>query len=894
MKNIKYFLAIISFFCFTQMGTAKDIVLEAENATLLNGSTIVNSSLCSGGRKVGNIGSSDRNGGILINFSVESAGQYNINIYYLAAYTTTQDVRNLYLQVNNMPRILVNCPSTGSWDIPNVVTISTNLQEGANTIQLDNPYYYGADIDMVIIEKPTIRDPILTDWDNFKLNDWELNVNTKTGISDILYQGKILIPQTQAKFYSKQTPVYFEDLKNISIADSFLNDTIGGQGKKIVITGTTFDEKILVTQSYYLYSDKNYILTDFNLSSADTISSNYLSPINSTNFSQYFNDNNYKALWVPYDNDKWIRYNLVDFGTSYSSYEVTAFLNNQTRQGLVIGSVEHDVWKTGIRVSTSQNGINRIEAFGGASSNETRDVLDHGAVKGHIIKSPKIMIGIFSDWRRGMETYADVNEAITHKLSWNKGKPFLWNSWGALQTNLSYSNATEVAQYFADVLMPRGFENDNTVYIDLDSYWDNISYQDLIKFCKECKARGQNPGIYWTPFVDWAKNPNRLVEGTINTYYKDIYLYANGKPQEIAGAYAIDPTHPATKKRIDLYIQRFLTQGFTFLKLDFMSHGALEADAHYDPNVFTGIQAYNQGLEYIKNLIAGRMFLNLSIAPLFPAQYAHSRRIACDAYSSINDTEYTLNSLTYGWWLDHVYSYNDADNVVLYGVTNGENRARVTSSVITGVYCTGDNFSSSGSSLAKLKAETFLVNPEVNRIAKLSKAFYPVETGEGTHSANVFTQIVADTVYLAVFNFNSSTSSQTIDLKRLNLSDDSIYIAHEVWGDTKDQISNSISVSVPRYDVKLFKIYKLSTSEIKTIKEQNNLFTPNPVSDKLYLNLPIENISKISIFDIKGSKIFDFPLNQNSLNLENIESGFYFVSVTFFDGNILKQKIIKN
>jgi hypothetical protein len=47
----------------------------------------------------------------------------------------------------------------------------------------------------------------------------------------------------------------------------------------------------------------------------------------------------------------------------------------------------------------------------------------------------------------------------------------------------------------------------------------------------------------------------------------------------------------------------------------------------------------------------------------------------------------------------------------------------------------------------------------------------------------------------------------------LNLSDDSIYIAHEVWGDTKDQISNSISVSVPRYDVKLFKIYKLSTSE---------------------------------------------------------------------------------
>ena len=26
-------------------------------------------------------------------------------------------------------------------------------------------------------------------------------------------------------------------------------------------------------------------------------------------------------------------------------------------------------------------------------------------------------------------------------------------------------------------------------------------------------------------------------------------------------------------------------------------------------------------------------------------------------------TEYLLNSVTYGWWLDQVYDYNDADHI---------------------------------------------------------------------------------------------------------------------------------------------------------------------------------------------------------------------------------------
>ncbi len=77
------------------------------------------------------------------------------------------------------------------------------------------------------------------------------------------------------------------------------------------------------------------------------------------------------------------------------------------------------------------------------------------------------------------------------------------------------------------------------------------------------------------------------------------------------------------------------------------------------------------------------MYINLSISPVFPAHYANSRRIACDAWNKIKDTEYTLNATSYGWWQDRIYNYNDADHIVLREASEGENRARITSGIIT-------------------------------------------------------------------------------------------------------------------------------------------------------------------------------------------------------------------
>ena len=72
-----------------------------------------------------------------------------------------------------------------------------------------------------------------------------------------------------------------------------------------------------------------------------------------------------------------------DLRGGVNSFEVSAVYNADTRRGIVIGSVEHDTWKSGVRIESDEPGIiSRLELYTGASGEGTRDVLPHGKVKG--------------------------------------------------------------------------------------------------------------------------------------------------------------------------------------------------------------------------------------------------------------------------------------------------------------------------------------------------------------------------------------------------------------------------------------------------------------------------------------------------------------------------------
>jgi len=290
----------------------------------------------------------------------------------------------------------------------------------------------------------------------------------------------------------------------------------------------------------------------------------------------------------------------------------------------------------------------------------------------------------------------------------------------------------------------------------------------------------------------------------------------------------MDPTHPATKKRIDHFIGMFKNLGYSYVKIDFINNGALEADHFYNPKVTTGIQAYNEGMQYLHDACGDSLFMALSIAPTFPSQYAESKKISCDAWGAMTEgdwgtTGYMLNSLSFGWWLDRVYPLNDADHVLLYkededsDYQEGSNRARITSAAITGVLIIGDNLSTKGSLIgnpaARQKAAIYTTNQEINAIARLGKSFYPVEGYKASAPQKAERLYMYETdaeVYVAIFNFDKNNSDQgIIPLNRLNLKNEQIAEIKELWSNRKENIQpHNLAYHVKPQDVSVYKITK--------------------------------------------------------------------------------------
>lgn len=648
--------------------------------------------------------------------------------------------------------------------------------------------------------------------ENFTSGRWKVTFNKQKGDINIYYGEKTVCNALYASYQWEGKEVTAHDYARHKLSISKTSDSFGkGHIYKVEHTDKEFPK---MTQYLYIYPDREYFLTDFTVENREGVSSNKMAPVNLDTIPALWQEGDNRVLFVPFDNDKWIRYQSRPFlSEKLVSYEVTAIFNNDSRNGLVIGSVEHDNWKTAISINKDNSQkTGSLVCYGGIADELTRDVKAHGALTGTKIKSPKVFLGLFENWCDGLEAYAKANAVIAPPKAWKKAVPFGWNSWGALQFNLTYEKAMEVSDYIKENLQNNHFINpEGTLYVGLDSGWDCMNEEQLKSFIEKCKSNGQIGGIYWTPFTDWARNPERTVDAAPEYKYKDIYLYANGKPQELDGAYAIDPTHPAVEAMMKKTSGLFHRAGFEYVKMDFMTHGAMEADKWYRPEITTGIQGYNYGMALLDKYF-GDMYINLSISPVFPAHYAQSRRIACDAWNKIKDTEYTLNALSYGWWQKYIYQYNDADHIVLRDATDGENRARITSGVITGIYITGDDFSAAGGKEAKDKSLKYLTNAAVNAVAT-GEVFRPVE-GNGEQSEHIFIRKTHDgRFHCAVFNYSEQQQKTTLSLERIGLDRTRTYQVTELWSGNQTSVSGQFEVTVPAKDVQLLEIKNVSNLE---------------------------------------------------------------------------------
>ncbi len=328
----------------------------------------------------------------------------------------------------------------------------------------------------------------------------------------------------------------------------------------------------------------------------------------------------------------------------------------------------------------------------------------------------------------------------------------------------------DVSNYFHDHLQHTSFNNDGVLYINMDSFWDNLTDEQLADVTETIHRNGQKAGSYYTPFAYWGKNMLQKVEGTDGKYtYGDIVLKdKEGKIVPHTMGTPLDPTHPGTKMKIAYNMDRFKQRGYEFLKFDFVTHASMEGD-YYDKSITTGIQAYNHGMSYLLEQIGDTMFVSSSIAPIFPSQYAHSRRISCDIDSSIGNTEYQLNSLTYGWWQNGtIYHYTDPDYMTLInGETFEGSQTRVNSLVISGTLYLGSD--DVNDKKAQKLMQELMTNPRINELAMKGKAFRSVEGNTDTASSDIFVMEDKGSYYLAVFNFSKDSAEKTVDLARAGI-----------------------------------------------------------------------------------------------------------------------------
>jgi alpha-galactosidase len=267
----------------------------------------------------------------------------------------------------------------------------------------------------------------------------------------------------------------------------------------------------------------------------------------------------------------------------------------------------------------------------------------------------------------------------------------------------------------------------------------------------------------------------------------------------------MDPTHPATQQRIVHTINRMRSLGFEMIKIDFLGHGAQESDRFFDPAVTTGMQAFKKGMHFLDSVLGNKMLVYAAISPnLATARYVHVRRIACDAFSSLDNTEYTMNSTGYGWWQSYLYDYVDADHIVFASESDGVNRARLAAAVVTGSIITGDDFSTAGK--WTWTARKLLQNRDLLALAAKGKSFRPLLANTGNRGVEQLYRQDGGRLYIALFNYSTTEQSMTIPAKLLGNGKNTSWKIKELFSGGTRLLSGQKQLSVPPADACIFEI----------------------------------------------------------------------------------------
>lgn len=571
-----------------------------------------------------------------------------------------------------------------------------------------------------------------------------------------------------------------------------------------------------VVQNFYFYKGASYLVMDMELH-GPKLSSNSLSPLNWKG-QALFSGKAITAVSVPFDNDTFISYSKKPLSKAgYKSAEVGILYDEQTGTGLISSSLDQSTWKTGIMASLDAADQTNFQLKNGFTETSlTRDSMDHGYLQADIIKSSKIYIDYTKDWQDGLDQMAKFQRKLypVYYKVWQEGTPIGWNSWGVIQEKLNFENATAAVDYFKQQI-PAFRNEQGKAYLDLDSFWDNMvaggmsgDYSKLKEFVAYCQAAGLEPGVYWAPFTDWGfgSGPNRQAEGSTYTF-GEMWTKTKTGYHDLDGGRALDPTHPGTQARMKYILEKLKDCGFRMIKIDFLSHGAIESTSFYDKQIHTGMQAYAVGMKKLNDLLDQQMLIYAAISPsLATYRYAHMRRIACDAWKTIDQSKYTLNSLSFGWWQTYLYDFIDADHLVFHDEPKNSTIVRYLSGIVTGTIILGDDFSKPAAWQEWMNP--ILQNPNLLQIVKDGKSFRPLASSANQQTSNYYLKKLGTDYYFVAFNFEKQAQALQFDLKPYGLNK-AKYQVTELIQNKQQQTDALLSLNLEPESAQIFKISPL-------------------------------------------------------------------------------------
>jgi len=587
-----------------------------------------------------------------------------------------------------------------------------------------------------------------------------------------------------------------------------------GRGQQIRLVHKDARRPLSLLQTIRMYEGQPFLLTDVEAQAdtekdpaflAETRNISPLAILPSENSRLFIPGKEPRILDVPFDNDDWV--DVLEqkwpaapaVKVSGISYELSSVYDNETKMGIVLGSVEHDFWKTGIvyRTGAAPGLVDSFKVFGGVATRDmpslpaayggrdgTHDYEPHGTALGKSVRSPLLYICGLRDVRMAFTGYGEMNSRLNGRLSWKGFAPVYWNSFG-VEGVLGYQG----------VMMPEGvykvsdfihsldhFNGYGKPVLSIDSYDQSIYSTDVLAaIARYGENQHQQMGFYFIPFAVWTWK-NSFEQGKLSgTDYllRDVLL--RDKDHHVIpykdgdwGAYPLDVTHPAVRQLIIGQLQKAKAIHARFIKIDFLTAGALESPMRYDPSVRSGMQAYNQAMKMLKHLVDSIMgpdvFITQAISPLFPHQYAHTRFISTDVYSHLRDdqpgfpnwgsTEASLATGSHMWWVQGtLWPFTNLDVSIMKSfqknpdLTEQEIKVRIYALMVMGSIL-GDG-SDLRHPLAAERALKFLNNEAVCKFFSNPKAFTPLRFSDGPSlDQQLVFHLKGDPSLLALFNFS--------------------------------------------------------------------------------------------------------------------------------------------